>query len=140
MIEEIIITHLKRLHVHNGDVLHGMKKTDDGYSDFGEIYFSYILKDKIKAWKIHKKMTLNLIVPFGSVRFNFIQLNSKELIDKRMEITVSSENYCRITVPPNIVFGFKGIGKNTSIIANIADIAHSDGEVKKIDINKFEFK
>ena len=124
----------------DGDILHGMKKTDDGYSDFGEIYFSYILKDKIKAWKTHKKMTLNLVVPFGSVRFNFIQLNSKGLIDKRMEITVSSENYCRITVPPNIIFGFKGIEKDASIVANIADITHSDDEVKKIDINEFVFK
>jgi len=140
MIEEIIITHLKRIHVSNGDVLHGMKKTDDGYTDFGEIYFSYILKNKIKAWKIHKKMTLNLIVPSGSVRFNFIQVSSEGLIDNRMEITVSSDNYCRITVPPNIIFGFKGIGKDANIIANIADITHSDDEVKKIDINKFEFK
>ena len=140
MIKEIIITHLKRIHVPNGDILHGMKKTDGGYSDFGEIYFSYILKDKIKAWKIHKKMILNLIVPFGSVRFNFIQLNSNGLIDKRMEITVSNENYCRITVPPNIIFGFKGIGKDASIVANIADITHSDDEVKKIENNEFEIK
>jgi len=140
MIEEIVITNLKRISVPGGDILHGMKKTDNGYSDFGEIYFSYILKDKIKAWKIHKKMILNLIVPFGSVRFNFIQLNSEGLIDKRMEITVSSDNYCRVTVPPNIIFGFKGIGKGASIVANIADITHSDDEVKKIDINEFEFK
>ena len=140
MIEEVVITNLKRISVSDGDILHGMKKTDDGYSDFGEIYFSYILKDKIKAWKTHKKMTLNLVVPFGSVRFNFIQLNSKGLIDKRMEITVSSENYCRITVPPNIIFGFKGIEKDASIVANIADITHSDDEVKKIDINEFVFK
>ena len=140
MIDEIVITDLKRIPIPDGDILHGMKKTDDGYSDFGEIYFSYILQDKIKAWKIHKKMTLNLIVPSGSVRFNFIQLNSDRLIDKRMEITVSSDNYCRITVPPNIIFGFKGIGKDASIVANIADITHSDDEVKKIDINEFEFK
>lgn len=85
-------------------------------------------------------MTLNLIVPFGSVRFNFIQLNSEGLIDKRMEITVSHDNYCRVTVPPNIIFGFKGVGKDSSIVANIADITHSDDEVKKIDINEFEFK
>jgi dTDP-4-dehydrorhamnose 3,5-epimerase len=140
MIEEIVITNLKRISVPGGDILHGMKKTDNGYSDFGEIYFSYISKDKIKAWKIHKKMILNLIVPFGSVRFNFIQLNSEGLIDKRMEITVSSDNYCRVTVPPNIIFGFKGIGKGARIVANIADITHSDDEVKKIDINEFEFK
>ena len=68
MIEEIIITHLKRIHVSNGDVLHGMKKTDDGYTDFGEIYFSYILKNKIKAWKIHKKMTLNLTCIKGKIK------------------------------------------------------------------------
>ena len=60
MIEGIVITNLKRISVPDGDILHGMKKTDVGYKDFGEIYFSYILKDKIKAWKIHKKMTLNL--------------------------------------------------------------------------------
>jgi dTDP-4-dehydrorhamnose 3,5-epimerase len=140
MIEEIVITDLNRITVPDGDILHGMKKTDDGYSDFGEIYFSYILKDKIKAWKIHKKMTSNLIVPCGSVRFNFIQLNSEGLIDKRMEITVSTDNYCRITVPPNIIFGFKGIGNDANIVVNIADITHSDDEVKKIDINEFEFK
>ena len=49
MIDEIVITDLKRIPIPDGDILHGMKKTDDGYSDFGEIYFSYILKDKIKA-------------------------------------------------------------------------------------------
>lgn len=54
MIEGIVITNLKRISVPDGDILHGMKKTDVGYKDFGEIYFSYILKDKIKAWKIHK--------------------------------------------------------------------------------------
>ena len=59
MIEEIVVTHLKRIHVHNGDVLHGMKKTDDGYSDFGEIYFSCTYPGAIKAWHLHKKMTLN---------------------------------------------------------------------------------
>ena len=44
MIEELVITNLKRISVPGGDILHGMKKTDNGYSDFGEIYFSYILK------------------------------------------------------------------------------------------------
>ena len=85
-------------------------------------------------------MILNLIVPSGSVRFNFIELDLKGLLKNRMEITVSNKHYCRITVPPNIIFGFKGIGDAENIVANIADIEHNDEEVKKIDPGKFKFK
>ena len=42
---------------------------------FGEIYFSNINSLCIKAWKKHKIMTLNLIVPIGKVRFVFHDKN-----------------------------------------------------------------
>ena len=32
---------------------------------FEEAYFSLIDKDAVKAWKRHKTMTLNLVVPLG---------------------------------------------------------------------------
>ena len=39
-----------------------------------------IVKDTIKAWKLHKRMTSNLIVPAGTVLFSFM--------DVRMSVTV----------------------------------------------------
>ena len=73
-LETIRVTPLKRIENISGDILHAMKKNDFGYSDFGEAYFSWIFSAKIKAWKKHSKMTMNLIVPIGQVRFVFCKI------------------------------------------------------------------
>ena len=38
---------------------------------FKKLTFQQLKKIKIKAWKRHLKMTMNLIVPVGNVQFNF---------------------------------------------------------------------
>ena len=68
-IEGVILTPLKKIIFSKGDVLHGIKKGDDGYVGFGEAYFSTINFGEIKGWNRHKEMTLNLVVPMGSVTF-----------------------------------------------------------------------
>ena len=67
-VNEIILTDLKKIDTNGGNVLHYLKSTDEGFNQFGEVYFSWINKNAIKAWKKHTKMTLNLVVPFGKVK------------------------------------------------------------------------
>ena len=52
-------------------------------------------------------MTLNLIVPVGEIRFNFIEVENGKIIKNRSEFTIGQSNYCRITVPPLIIFDLK---------------------------------
>ena len=134
---KLILNDLQIFSLKDGDLLHCLKKSDSGYKNFGEVYFSEIKKNHIKAWKRHKQMTLNLVVPVGKIKFNFIEFTSNNTIS-RHEIILSKDNYKRITVPPGIVFGFKGISEN-NILANITDIIHDDLEVESIDISKYEF-
>ena len=63
---------LKRISVKGGDVQHYLKSTDPGFLEFGEIYFSRVDFKEVKAWKRHRKMTLNLAVPVGEVKFVFL--------------------------------------------------------------------
>ena len=101
-----------------------------------KIYFSTVNQNKIKAWKMHTKMKMNLIVPSGEIRFNFIDTNKKNI--ERYEINLSVKNYKRISVSPGIVFGFKGISKN-NILVNIASIIHDDNEVINYNFNEYNF-
>ena len=140
MIEGLIITDLQKFSNENGFVYHGMRKTDLGYDGFEEIYFSYIKPGSLKAWKMHKKMTLNLVVPVGDVRFNFIEVDNKSNINERYEITIGTSNYSRITVPPGIVFGFKGMSDSINIVTNISNLIHDDNECENFDKKDFEFK
>ena len=119
--------------------MHGLKKTDSSFDSFGEIYFSTVLKDSIKAWKLHKKMTLNLVVPIGSVMFCFYdnRENSKSF-KKNSKIILSQKPYSRLTVPPGIWYGFKGLSNGTNLICNISDIPHHPDEIIRKEINEIK--
>ena len=122
-----------------GSILHGIKKTDIGFKEFGEAYFSTVNKDSIKAWKLHKKMTLNLFVPVGSVLFYFVDYrNNSSTYNDYYKILLSKEPYFRLTVPPGIWFGFKGISDGLNLICNVADIPHDPDEVSRKSINEFD--
>lgn len=139
-IEDVVVTPLKRMNVPGGDVLHAMKDSDAGFNGFGEAYFSIVEHGAVKAWKRHKEMTSNLIVPTGIVRFVlFDDRNKEDDSNVFQEITLSQENYCRLTVPPMIWFGFEGKGENTNLILNIADIKHDPMESDRKDIDSIKF-
>ena len=141
MIEGLILTKLTTFPSEKGSVYQSLRVNDKGYVGFGESYFSFIKYKAIKAWKYHKDMTLNLTVLIGVIRFNFIDLRESSATYKdRFEITLSKENYQRITVPPMILFGFKGLEKGSNIISNITDMMHDDEECVNISIEKYEFK
>lgn len=119
----------------SGEVMHYIKRSDIGYIDFGEVYFSWINYGMIKAWKKHLKMTLNLVVPYGSVRFVFYLPDE----DKFRIEEIGYKNYKRIVVPPGIWFGFKGIEKEKNLVSNFSDVQHNPNEVMQVDKNKFIF-
>ena len=135
-INDILITNLNTINTAGGNVLHGMKNIDNGFKGFGEAYFSFIEYGKIKAWKKHTKMTLNLIVPVGKIKFVFY---SEDFRNYRTE-TIGDGNYVRLTVPPNIWFGFQGLSKPRSLLMNISDILHDPTEAVRLDINYIDFK
>ena len=137
MLDQITQTPLAKFEIDAGDVLHGIKIDDVGYKRFGEVYFSFIKLNAVKAWKLHKNMTLNLIVPIGSVRFVFIDPN---YLDQFKVIEIGESNYSRITVPPNIWFGFQGISCSSNMVVNVADIKHDPKESEKREMDDFRYK
>ncbi len=125
-VDDILITPLRRIPVAGGDVLHAMKRTDAGFAGFGEAYFSMVERGAVKAWKRHLRMTLNLVVPQGRVRFAFM-----DEAGRFRDIEIGEHNYARVTVPPGLWFGFQGLGAPVSLLLNLADIAHDPDEVER---------
>jgi dTDP-4-dehydrorhamnose 3,5-epimerase len=138
MIKDVVVTRLNVIDTPGGNVMHGMKKSSIGYAGFGEAYFSQVDKGAIKAWKRHKKMTLNLMVPSGKIKF--VIFDDRELLDTRFqEIIISKDNYCRLTVPPMVWMGFQGLSNSGSMLLNIANIEHNPSEVDRLEIDKINY-
>ena len=138
MLNNIKITPLDRVEILGGDVLHAMKSSDFGYAGFGEAYFSCINYGSIKAWKRHRRMVMNLVVPVGRVKFVF-HIPENQVSNSFHVLEIGKDNYSRITVPPGIWFGFQGLEKSQSLVLNISDITHDPSEVERKTINEIVY-
>jgi|TARA_B110000285_G_C14734876_1_gene428126 dTDP-4-dehydrorhamnose 3,5-epimerase len=133
-IHDVKITPLKILSDNRGKVMHMLRNDDEIFDKFGEIYFSTIFQNKIKAWHLHKESTLNYACIKGSVKLVLFddrpKSKSKGVIQ---EIIMGIENYSLVTIPNNIWNGFKGLDENESIIANCLTLPHNEKEMVRID-------
>lgn len=139
-INGVLLTPLKVINVQEGNILHGMKCSDAGYSGFGEAYFSMIKSGAIKAWKRHNLMSLNLVVPLGAIRFVlFDDRQNSRSNGLFQQVTLSTKNYYRLTVPPLVWMGFQGVYEDTSMLLNIADIEHVPEEADRKEMSEINF-
>lgn len=101
---------------------------------FGEIYFSMVEKDEIKAWKRHKLQTQLFAVPVGQIKI--------VLFDSRGDSPTKGAifetelglpyNYKLLQIPPGIWYGFANIGEKTALICNCANIPHDPREGERL--------
>lgn len=130
MIDGVKITPLRQIFDERGKVMHMLRNDSPIFSEFGEIYFSCTHPGVVKAWHLHKEMTLNYAVIFGEIKFVLFDDRPKSPTNGEVqEFFISPQNYMLVTVPPMIWNGFKSVGESASIIANCADIPHSDHEL-----------
>ena len=141
-IEGIKITPLKIISDHRGSVMHMLRNDSEVFEKFGEIYFSTVAKDGIKAWHLHKEATLNYVCVKGFVKLVlFDDRNSSSSKGKYQELILSPKNYFLVTIPPKIWNGFKNLDKEESIIANCLNIPHNEKEMvrENHDSKNFNF-
>ena len=119
----------------SGDIMRILKNKEVKNWNFAEAYFSKIKYNKIKAWKYHLKMSLNLVVPMGRVKFVFYFNKNKNF----KVIELGEKKYSRISIPPRIWFGFKGLSKKDSLILSLTNLEHNPNEVLRCKKNEIKF-
>ena len=142
MIEGIIITQLKQIEDERGKIMHMMRLDSKVFKKFGEIYFSTVKPEFIKAWHLHKEATLNYACIKGKVKLVlFDDRKESKTLGEYQELILSPEDYFMVTIPPLVWNGFKGIDQEESIIANCMSIPHDEKEMirKEILDKKFNY-
>lgn len=132
MIDGVILTPLRQIFDERGKVMHMLREDSSAFTKFGEIYFSCTHPGVVKAWHLHKEMTLNYAVIYGEIKFVlFDDRPGSPTCGEVQEFFISPENYMLVTVPPLIWNGFKCVGTKTAIVANCATLPHSPDELER---------
>mgnify|MGYP006091329109 CR=1 FL=1 len=133
--DEIILTPLKQIFNPKGDILHAMKSSDVGFDGFGEAYLSTINKGEKKGWKQHTKMTLNLVVPQGEIKFVIYD----DIRNDFFSVILSKNNYQRLTVKSGLWMAFEGVDEY-NILLNIASIEHNKDEAMNKELDEIVYE
>jgi dTDP-4-dehydrorhamnose 3,5-epimerase len=133
-IDGVRITPLRRIPDERGAVLHMLRRDDDHFEQFGEIYFSMVYPGAIKAWHLHRRMTLNYAVPVGMIKL--VCYDNREGSPTRGaldEVHIGELNYALVTIPTGVWNGFKGVGRVPALVANCATTPHDPDEIERCD-------
>ena len=133
MIDGVVVKPLRRIADERGFIMHMLRKDDPDFEEFGEIYFSTIYPGAIKAWHLHKEMTLNYAVVVGMIKLVlYDDRDNSPTKGELQEIYIGRENYQLVKVPPLVWNGFKGYGDEMAILANCATLAHDPNEIVRM--------
>ncbi len=117
-----------------GDVLHMLRRDDEEFTGFGEVYFSEIRPGQLKAWKLHRRMTQRFAVPVGAVRFVIHDPRPSSPTRGATVVWVVGRDaaYGLLVVPPGVWYGFQAVTETTALIVNCADLQHDPEESESV--------
>lgn len=127
---------LKQINVPKGDVYHALKSTDADYIGFGEVYFSWIEHGQVKGWKRHNRMTLNIIVPVGEIKFVIYDDRKNSTTYGTFEEIVLSAafNYQRLVISPGLWMAFCGVAEGESMLMDVIPELHDTKETDRKEL------
>jgi dTDP-4-dehydrorhamnose 3,5-epimerase len=134
MIEGVKIVPLKQIADERGKIMQMLKATDDHFVGFGEIYFSCAWPGAIKAWHIHRSMTINNAVIAGRAKLAMYDLREGSPTRGTLqEVFIGADNYALVQIPPGIANGYKAYGDQMVVLANCASEPHRPEEMERLD-------
>ena len=132
-IDGVQVVPLRRIPDERGTIFHMLRRTDEHFVEFGEIYFTTIYRGVVKGWHRHRLMTLNYACIAG--RIKLVLYDDRPDSSTRgalMERFLGPDDYSLVVIPPGIWTGFKGMS-DEAIVANCATHPYDPSNTERID-------
>lgn len=134
MIDGVQVIPLTRIPDERGTICHMLKCTDPHFRQFGEIYFSSVYRDVVKAWHRHREMTLNYACVFGRIKLViYDDREGSSTKGELHEIFLGPDDYSLVIIPPDLWNGFKGMSDPCAIVANCCTHPHDPSRSQRVD-------
>ena len=138
-IDGVVIQSLQQIRDERGSVMHMLRSDSYLFERFGEVYFSTVGHGVVKAWKRHRVMTQNFTVPVGQVKFViFDDRENSHTRGNLLEVITGVDQYALAKIPPELWYGFKGLGPDYSLIVNCTTVPFDEKEVERVERNSPE--
>ncbi|MFH0964191.1 MAG: dTDP-4-dehydrorhamnose 3,5-epimerase family protein [Planctomycetota bacterium] len=120
MIDGVKTKKLQPIADERGRLMEILRRDDELFRKFGQVYITTVYPGVIKAWHYHKKQHDNLTVVKGMVKL--VLYDPREDSPTRGDINeffIGDHNPMLVSIPPLVLHGFKCIGETEAIALNL---------------------
>lgn len=119
MIEGVRVKRLKVIPDERGKLMEILRRDDEIFKKFGQVYMTTAYPGVVKAWHYHKKQTDNFTCVSGKIRLALYDARPASRTFKSLdEFTLSLEDPVLIQIPLLVYHGFKCVSETEAIVIN----------------------
>lgn len=119
MIEGVRIKTLRVIPDERGRLMEILRRDDEIFTKFGQIYITTAYPGVIKAWHYHKIQTDNLAAVVGMAKVALYDAREKSPTYKRVEeYFIGIHSPLLIQIPPMVYHGYKCISSEEAVVIN----------------------
>jgi dTDP-4-dehydrorhamnose 3,5-epimerase len=120
MIDGVNIKRLKVIADERGRLMEILRKDDDLFKEFGQVYMTTTYPEVVKAWHLHKKQTDNLACLKGMIKIALYDGREGSATYKEVnEYYAGIHNPILIQVPAGVYHGWMCISEEEAVVVNI---------------------
>src|SRR3989338_7487807 len=125
MIDGVKVKKLKVIPDERGRLMEILRRDDDIFKKFGQLYMTTAKHGVVKAWHYHKKQDDNFTCICGRMRLVLYDARKKSPSYKEInEFVVSLDDPMLVVIPKRVYHGFKCISQDEAVVINVPTRAY----------------
>ncbi len=136
MIDGIQLKKLKVIPDERGRLMEILRKDDELFERFGQVYVTTTFPEVVKAWHLHKNQTDNIACVQGMIKL--VVYDSREgspTIHEVNEFFLGVHNPTLVKIPANIYHGWKCVSQEEAVIVNLPTEAYDYQEPDEVRLD-----
>jgi len=119
MIEGVKIKNLRVIPDERGRLMEILRRDDEFFTQFGQVYMTTAYPGVVKAWHYHKKQSDNMAVIRGMMKIVlYDSRRDSKTFGEVNEIFAGEHNPVLVHIPPLVFHGFKCISTKEAVVIN----------------------
>ncbi len=119
MIDGVKVKKLKLIPDDRGRLMEILRRDDEMFQKFGQVYMTTARPGVVKAWHYHKKQTDNFTCIRGRMRLGLYDARKDSpTYGKVEEYLISLDGPMLVQIPPDVYHGFKCVSDEEAVVIN----------------------
>ncbi len=139
MIDGVKTKKLKIIPDERGRLMEILRKDDDIFQEFGQVYMTTAFPGVVKAWHYHKLQNDNFTCIKGKMRLGlYDSRKDSPTYGEVEEYIISPESPLLVQIPKEVYHGFKCISDEEAIVINTVTVPYDPKNPDEYRIDAFD--